>query len=899
MAGKVTAQSPEVQALLELERRDMQAPGTMPAPLKQKLTAFRQQGIIKQLDSGGSSTTEGERKADSFLKRALGANKDYEGVGIGPRSLIGQAVADKVPNLLNSLPSVVGNSPERQIADTTQDEFIAASLRQDSGAAIPDAELEKQRRIYFPMPGDGPEVIAQKRKARRRAIEGLVSSGGAAISPEDRATFEQWIKDFDKPAATETRKENIGLQAGIERTIDEAAGLKPDQPLPTPDYLDEAAQTTFARLTPSEQRAWANGEANFPGLPLTANITAKDEPEPPKPPSELDKERDTVIGAADAAVRGAVDVGSFGFSDEIAAAGKTVFGGGTMADNLRSERAIADSDERVNPWARFGGQLGAGILLPWGKNARTAGQMAKVGGGMGAAYGFGSGEDGFVDRLKEGAVGGTAGIALGYGGAKAAPMIETALTRFTRPSAARQARETLMEAADKLDVQMLPADVGGVGSRMATGAFGRTLGGIPIAEAATRGVQQAGRARDRIAGTLGRVTDETSAGQAAQRGAKAFETQSEARAAELYDAISVPPTASADLATTRNALDELTQGLKSNPKLSKLWAENPRLQQTLDALTPDASGVGGQLSWEDLKRFRSIVGEISGKPSMADDGNAIKSMKKLYAALSTDMEATAARSGPRALTEFRRANQYWRGRENRIENVLVDIVGKNYQKGEADAFAQINNWAQKQGGDFKRLAASMRSLPADEANTVRATLFGRMGQASPGQQAADGMVFSSAKFATEWQKLDPLAKSVLFPNKAHRENIDRLVLVTTGQKRAGQFQNFSNTALGVNATAGAAGMFVEPFTTLTALGTQFAVGKLLASPRFAKWLASPPRSRTQVAAWSRQLSTIAARDPAIAAEVGQFQQILSRAVNDNGGGITRAAASGEAPDERK
>lgn len=131
----------------------------------------------QDLEAGpGGKATESERKAAAFLIRALGANEAFEGTDVAdqPRGLIAQKLQDVAPNVSNKFI----NSSGRQVADSAQDEFIAASLRQDSGAAIPPEELERQRRIYFPMPGDGPDVIEQKREARIRAIEGLKQSAG-------------------------------------------------------------------------------------------------------------------------------------------------------------------------------------------------------------------------------------------------------------------------------------------------------------------------------------------------------------------------------------------------------------------------------------------------------------------------------------------------------------------------------------------------------------------------------------------------------------------------------------------------------------------------------------------------------------------------------------------------
>lgn len=176
--------NPRIAKLIELE-----VSGRIKPEHQQELDTLRAQRLAPGKEA--SQTREGEDKASAFIRRAVGANVAYENVDVGPRSLVGQALADRAPNLLNSLPGAIGNSPERQIADSTQDEFIAATLRQDSGAAIPDDELERQRRIYFPMPGDGPEVIEQKRAARLRAIAGLESSAGRALQRETKEVLDQ------------------------------------------------------------------------------------------------------------------------------------------------------------------------------------------------------------------------------------------------------------------------------------------------------------------------------------------------------------------------------------------------------------------------------------------------------------------------------------------------------------------------------------------------------------------------------------------------------------------------------------------------------------------------------------------------------------------------------------
>ena len=59
----------------------------------------------KKFEDGDVATAVGEeRKAAAFLIRALGANDSYEGLGIGPRSLVGQGLSDVAPGVLNTLP---------------------------------------------------------------------------------------------------------------------------------------------------------------------------------------------------------------------------------------------------------------------------------------------------------------------------------------------------------------------------------------------------------------------------------------------------------------------------------------------------------------------------------------------------------------------------------------------------------------------------------------------------------------------------------------------------------------------------------------------------------------------------------------------------------------------------
>jgi len=71
-------------------------------------------------------------------------------------------------------------TPEYRQAEQTAREFLAVILRKDTGAAVTPQEMEMYSSIYLPQPADDPTTIAQKKAARRTAIEGLRMGLGTA-----------------------------------------------------------------------------------------------------------------------------------------------------------------------------------------------------------------------------------------------------------------------------------------------------------------------------------------------------------------------------------------------------------------------------------------------------------------------------------------------------------------------------------------------------------------------------------------------------------------------------------------------------------------------------------------------------------------------------------------------
>lgn len=561
-------------------------------------------------------------------------------------------------------------------------------------------------------------------------------------------------------------------------------------------------------------------------------------------------------------------------TDELRGVGggiRSLLSGDGFMGGYQSERDIERAlQERSREQNGIVPELAGSLLTPAGVLSRT--NLARDAAGMGALAGFGEGEGG-ADSLGKGVT----GAALGYGGGKLVEKITPAIAnssivqRMTQASPKAQAQQEFVEAADRQGLDYLAADLpGATKSQFATSVAKSTLGGIPLSEAATKIVEKARTARDRIAGNVGEAGDNFTAGQAAQRGVDAFEKRTGDRGAALYDAIPIDPKSTVDLSATRGALASVNGRISSNDELAALVRDPKMLayQQALDK---------GDLSWEDLKAFRTFIGEKAGRPAFQQDTSK-DSLDALYGALSKDIQAAATAHSPEAAKAFSRANNYWRGREARREEVLSKLVGKDRNMSPEATFQQIERWGNVKGGDYGSLARAIRSMPDDEANAVRATIIDRLGDSNPGAQNAANDAFSPDVFLTQWAKLSDRAKGVLFQGE-HRKALDDLATVFDGSKFSRAFDNNSKTSIFTNVAA-LAGTGIVSAPAAVAMGAaQLAGGKLLASPRFARWvaaLAKKPNPSAQLA-HINQLTAIARSEPIIANDIFTIQERLADA----------------------
>lgn len=824
--------------------------------------------------------TEGERKASAFLTRAIGSNVSYEKTGVGPRSLVGQSLADTFPNLLNQLPSGVGNSPERQVADSAQDEFIAASLRQDSGAAIPEEEMERQRRIYFPMPGDGPEAIEQKRQARLRAISGLVQSSGKSITPAQQEALQR-----------------------LEADIAGALGGEPEGP--TGRLTDEQAQAELKQRiargdSPVATIKWLIDNNRAPDEETIAAIMANQGNRKPdvRPPNGGGLGRSLAVGVGDV-VEGAGDIlGIVG--NPLNFGVNALFGTDLTTDLGQTFRDASGLPSPASDQERLASAInkgGVGALSLAGTARSAAGYAAPViadglrrfgaaplidtvagAGGGGSSEGARQAGAGPFGQVAAGLLGGGASYATAASAGRRllpAPPVENALLR------AGQAENVDVNRA--MAAPDLQNRVTGVEATMAGGPVVRREMG-QIGSQIEAGVKRLGRG--------GEPLDESVAGQTVQSVAERSIKKSGQAARRQYDrAEKAAGDTKVAPAQSLGRVDEVLAKLKETPETNK--AEIAFLESLGSDLANDLS-VGA------LRRIRtSLRGRISkGELTFGEDEATVLSIMD---AASDDIASGLAAAGKQGAARlFKRADEDYRERMQFIQGTIQKVIGKrNSNLSPERVFANLKAMATPKG-DEAGLGRIIREADPDEQADIAATFAEALGKNNKGE-------FSTAFLVSQAEKLPKSAQVHVFGPRGAK-SLENLVTLARDHSRVMGGLNHSRTGvandwrswMGNLIFGGGTGVGGTVLTGSGAQGAMMGVGaavagaaikgardvlsaRALMSKEVGQWLADAPRTTSQRAIKRHvdRLSAIAVREPVIASELKEFQQTLLRAANEN------------------
>lgn len=593
-------------------------------------------------------------------------------------------------------------------------------------------------------------------------------------------------------------------------------------------------------------------------------------------------------------------------------------------DQYEGQRA---ADVGEHPYIYIGGQLAGGALLPSGamaaadRAAAMAGRealrsgatmeearsIAQIAGRQamgnraaleGAGYGGGYGalsSDTPQDAIKNGIAGAGLGAIAGKGVGE--------LGRLGSPSVAASVRNApsmlapgadVQAAADRLGSQflpdrqnfdLLPADVGGPMTRRATSMIAQTMiGGAPIKNASVRLLDRGKEVLGNIAASAGTPADLEAAGINAADSARNWISRSSTRIGKIYDtANDMSKGARVDLPGAKALVDDQIARLKAVPgsdnpaaPAGKSLAEAQTLRNSLD-------GKYGVQGIRDMRTEMFVAPDFRGTPAEAR-------MKAVVNAASQDIEnGLRAQGMGKAADAFKAADEQWKARLDLIDNAIEPIIGKaGSPKSGEQVMGAIDAAAR---GNQKKLTAFLNTLGPEERGMVTGTIINRLGM-RPGNNV-EGDAFSFDTFLANWGKLGPRAKREMFGPET-KAALDDLATVGGGIKEAQSYANRSNTG-GVIANGATLGAGLMGLPTLVAtVGSQYGLGRLLASPRFARWLARAPKAPAAQSAWVTKLGKIARAEPAIAPDIFGLQKALTDAFS---GGAPLRAAADQNPDE--
>jgi hypothetical protein len=553
--------------------------------------------------------------------------------------------------------------------------------------------------------------------------------------------------------------------------------------------------------------------------------------------------------------------------------------GGDEGEQLAQFQPVhAGSSEWFRQPLRDIGAIGNPYLKPEGGLAKAAVEGATGGApfglpGMVAGAGGGFASEALGDFYKgspyepAARIGGA--VVGGFGGTGVAQGVGKALSREVGPgTAAMQALGiTPKLATDVSESGMIGAPVHAVSKTMA--------GGRTIQKAAEEDIAQLGKVRDELGARYGTAETSENIGSSLRQGVldsyKKFQQSYSDLKDDFIRRLGDPSRVEVAPDNTIKALQQNAEKWRLNPdvgaetvppvfkrlldKLSDGQTKpgTPQFDPTGTVVVPGApTKVPPALTWEEAESLRTWVGEQAfGKNIVrSDTGPTEGQWKRLYGSLTDDMKANLKPGSPEA-QKFQEMNEFYKAGKDKFSTVReIQDLTRNPEQVFSAALA--GSTGEKGGGTVLRnlrdiLQTGGRSQTWDNLVANRVYSLGAN---------RDG-TFSMNKFLTSYT--DPKtgisqgAKEVLFEGVT--PELENLRKVAQQMKASEKYANPAGTAgavhtlefLGSAGTALGGAMHGDLVSGLSLAGTMLAApaatAKLMTSPAFIKWLATPvPKS---------------------------------------------------------
>lgn len=805
---------------------------------------------------------EGAKAAAGFYRRALNAHQGY-GEGVAPRAPIVDDIVEALPDSLERGFS----SDQRKNADTYAAEFIAATLRKESGAAISPQEFQSQYARYFPQPGDGPEQMQIKRQLREQALEAIRDQAGNLVdAPTTPVTL------TDEQAREELRQR----VARGDKAADTISWLLSIQRPPTQEQIDaiianEGNRNPKVGEYEGEHPYWRSFKVGLGGVAEGVGDV-------------LGLVSDPFVAGVNAATGSNLtpDLGTnlrelFGLpapeSNQELLVSAVNRGGTAALSGAGLARGIASGVTGVaqNALGRFASAPLTDMAA--GSSAAASAELARQAGAPPAV------------QLGAGLVGGAASLPV-------AGRVNALMGAPPRPVS------QLAQAGQAEGVTVNRAMLDPRVQNRVTGVEA-TMAGGPMVRGAMNRVGSQIEERVQALGQGGQALDESVAGQTVQTAAKRFIETSGREAKRLYD-----------------RAEQASAGVKVAPVKSNAILDEMigRLSETANTNSAEIAFLQGlkgdfskSLSVGALRDIRTTLRKKIAKGELTFGQNEARVLEIMDAA-ADDIASGLAAAGKRgAAAMFKRADEQYAQRMDFIKNTIQRVVGKRDANLPPEkVFSNLKAMASPKG-DAAGLARMMRSMDPDEQVDIAATFADALGKNGKGE-------FSTAHFLSQVEKLPRSARVNVFGPQGAR-SIDNLVVLAKEHARVTGGFNSSRTGVANDYRSwlanlvfgGGTGLVTE--SGLAALGAAaggMAVksgrdvvnARLLMSPNVQKWLRSAPRSTDPKAINSHfdRLKALATREPAISEEINQLGQAIMRAANENAAAPAAASVRSDQDD---
>ena len=531
----------------------------------------------------------------------------------------------------------------------------------------------------------------------------------------------------------------------------------------------------------------------------------------------------------------------------------------------------------------FGAGVGGALTMPGA--FVTGGNSVLLGGALGSQA-AGTAYDILVENLLgtqntetgvERVVKAGVGTSLEFAGGKAVEKVVSAVSPFVKKvlGGGTDQAAKIYKLMVNQKITPTPGIVtdGGIGRLEASLSSAVTSATI-MRKQATKVTKEAEAAADNLANKVGTPSTQQELGETIQDSVvRAQNTFNEAQT-KAEDALekAIGPETLFDLKNIAKFRGELEREISKDSSLKNLYGG---MLKTLD----DVLMNNGKMEYGALRNNRTITGK--NLSNVSDTGTQKNLFNRFYAATSKDIEENAGRLGHgQHFKEVSDLTKDWMNKNGKYFKKIAEFDAPE------KAYGALLNGT-KNGGSYIKLLRD--EFTEKEWQPIQATVLKKMGFKGLGNESEFG--FSPSTFVTNYNNFSVEAKDAFFgSNNSLRKELDNLMTVFTAMAQQKSLQNFSNTAavahqlnalsklgdglgnvaLGIGtASPLAAAKGVGNIVSSMNLAPNLAA-RLITSPKFVKWLATPMAKGSNAGAKLGQLIVIANENPETAEAIKAY-----------------------------